>query len=154
MSTMTLPGPPFQSGPCTGWGENTELVGSDLPQSVQQPGRQAGRQQRAAVGGEPPGRQAGRQGSETESGCVTEWLLAYNTHTHTHAHTRSAVSAVCSHEQGWSAGTQTKPTILVWSKEIIVSNILHRLQHTVQSVPFIHGQLVSSHIYQNVSHLF
>ncbi|MEQ2280027.1 hypothetical protein AMECASPLE_015378 [Ameca splendens] len=63
MSTLTLPLTSTRPV-CAGWGQNTELVGSDLPQSAQQSGRQAGREQRWAGS-----HQSGRQGEETESDC-------------------------------------------------------------------------------------
>lgn len=55
---MTPSGAPVQSAPCTGRGEKhgTGRLGSAPVRPAE---RQAGRQQRAAVGGEPPGRQAG-----------------------------------------------------------------------------------------------
>ena len=62
---MTLPGPPH-SGSVRGLGERREhgtgrLGSAPVRPTARQAGRQqaAGRQQRAAVGGEPPGRQAG-----------------------------------------------------------------------------------------------
>lgn len=52
-STMTLPDPPVQPAPCTGRGENTELVGSVCPSP---PSSKTSRQQAESRGGrEPPG---------------------------------------------------------------------------------------------------
>lgn len=73
--------PPGRSAPCTGSREHgTGRLGSA-------PVRPAGSKRQAAESSGGRGATSSRQGSETESGCVTEWLLAHNIHTHTHIRT-------------------------------------------------------------------